>query len=74
MIDEARKLVSEVLGLDFKHVNEKASIDNLEDWNSIKHIAIIQVIENHVQRQLSIEEIISATNIEGITKVLNSEV
>ncbi len=69
-IDRARAIVAEVLELDVDLVGISSDIETLHDWNSIKHVSIIQTVEEQVRRSLTVEEIVGATNIEGIARVL----
>jgi hypothetical protein len=71
MEDKVKKVMSDVFNIDVSLINNESSPDNIENWDSLKHMNLIiaQVVcgEEHI-RAFSMEMIIKAAkNKEPVT-------
>ena len=66
-IDERIKdVMSCVFGVDVDTLNEESSQDNVEGWDSIKHLDLIVSLEEEFSVSIPLEEIGNMTNFRYI--------
>ena len=71
--DEVLEVVSHALGVDKSKLSLASSSMELEEWDSLGHIAIIQDIQNKFEgRYEETGKLASAITVEEIWKILNS--
>ena len=63
----ARKLVADALDLAVEKIDENASIDTLESWDSLAHMRIILALESHLERQLEPEALLDIFSVKDIS-------
>tara|TARA_B100001540_G_C15783075_1_gene631910 strand:- start:478 stop:723 length:246 start_codon:yes stop_codon:yes gene_type:complete len=68
--NEIIKLLSETFFLDPKKINEKTSMDNIKNWDSLKHMTLVLAIEEHFNIKFTGEEIIEMHNFASIKKCI----
>ena len=68
-----KKLVADVLGIDIAKVTDSFSYQDVDNWDSLKHMEIVMSIEQNFSATLTADEIITMTSIEGIMRVLDSK-
>lgn len=70
-IDERIKdVMSGVFGVDADTLNEDSSQDNVEGWDSIKHLDLIVSLEEEFDVSIPIEEVGNLTNFKYIKLTL----
>lgn len=70
-IDERIKdVMSGVFGVDAETLNEESSQDNVEGWDSIKHLDLIVSLEEEFGVSIPIEEVGNLTNFKYIKLTL----
>ena len=67
----AKTLLSEVFNIPIDKIKDDASIDNIEDWDSLAHVQVITRLEEILGRALDIDELIETVNLKGIETVLD---
>ena len=68
----AISLISEALGIEEVEINFNTSIENLESWDSLRHVSVVAALEKSIGRQLDIDEVLDVTNVEGIANILKN--
>jgi len=63
-------LISEVLYVDAKSIDEESGPNNIEAWDSLGHINIISALEDEYEIEITPEEILEISNVRDIKKVL----
>ena len=58
---------------DYVKINNKISMKNNKNWDSLKHLNLILAIEEEFNFKLSIEEISSSNNFLSIMKIIRKK-
>ena len=66
-------VVSEILGVKKSDINEKSSQDNIENWDSLKHMNLIVALEEEFEIEFDDEEIVDSMNYALIVIILKSK-
>ena len=70
-IDERiKEVMSGVFGIEVETLNEESSQDNVEGWDSIKHLDLIVSLEEEFGVSVPIEEVGNMTNFKYIKLTL----
>lgn len=65
------KIVSTSLKLSKNKINDKSSVKNLEEWDSIGHLSILMALDKHFKGKLqNIDELSECDSIKKIHMVL----
>ena len=72
-LDQARIILSNTLDIKVNDIDDKASMLDIENWDSLNHIKIVLEIEKEIHRKLSTEEIVSIYDLESISKILSGK-
>tara|TARA_Y100000768_G_C23629550_1_gene518865 strand:+ start:405 stop:635 length:231 start_codon:yes stop_codon:yes gene_type:complete len=72
-LDQARIILSNTLDIKVNDIDDKASMLDIENWDSLNHIKIVLEIEKEIHRKLSTEEIVSIYDLESIGKILSGK-
>ena len=72
-LDQARIILSNTLDIKVNDIDDKASMLDIETWDSLNHIKIVLEIEKEIHRKLSTEEIVSIYDLESIGKILSGK-
>ena len=70
--ETAKKIVATALQIDKSKVGHESSIDTLTQWDSLRHFTVITVLETHLNRPLSVDEILIATSVKGLANILEN--
>tara|TARA_B100000787_G_scaffold165136_1_gene148664 strand:- start:1082 stop:1303 length:222 start_codon:yes stop_codon:yes gene_type:complete len=73
MEDRVKKVMSDVFNIDIKSINDGSSPDNIENWDSLKHMNLIIALEEELEIEFSDEEIGDSMNYALIVNILNSK-
>lgn len=63
-------LVAETLGIDEQSVVPELSAESVDEWDSLNHLRLITAVEHHFQIHLSMEEILSLTDVGDLAQVV----
>jgi len=64
------KIVGEVLEIDEKLVTKELSHDDLETWDSLKHLELVGAIEDNFGISIPIEEVSNINNVGDFLKYI----
>ena len=70
MVQKLKGILSAIFEVKEEDINDSSSMENIEKWDSLKHLELITAIEEYFSVTLSIEEIIVMTNFEVIKSTL----
>jgi acyl carrier protein len=74
MKDKVLRIISNVMNVPIEQLNEDSSPDNVEKWDSLKHLNLILAIEEEFNVILSDEEIIEMMNVQLILEILKDKI
>jgi acyl carrier protein len=67
---DLRQLMADVFGMDPKEINDEASIDTIEAWDSHRHLNLVLALEERFDVSLTEQETVEILNFELIRAVL----
>ncbi len=73
MEDRVKKVMSDVLNIDIESINNESSPDNIENWDSLKHMNLIVALEEEFEIEFDDEEIVESMNYTLIVNILESK-
>lgn len=73
MKDKLLRIISNIMNIPIERLNEESSPDNVESWDSLKHLNLILAIEQEFNVVLSDEEIIEMMNVQVILEILKNK-
>jgi acyl carrier protein len=73
MEDRVKKVMSDVLNIDIESINNESSPDNIENWDSLKHMNLIVALEEEFEIEFDDEEIVESMNYILIVNILESK-
>jgi len=56
-MEKLRSIMSKILKMDKKDINEKVSRSNTEEWDSFNHLLLISEIEKEMKIKFTIQEV-----------------
>jgi acyl carrier protein len=71
--EEIKSLMGIIFEIDPETITDDASPDNIENWDSLRHMNLIVAIEEEFNIQFTDEEILELLNFELITEVVNEK-
>jgi acyl carrier protein len=66
----ARSIVASALNVPTDVIGDHATIDGLENWDSLGHMRLVLEIERHLKRELSPVEIVELASLSDVQKLL----
>ena len=73
MEDRIKKVMSDVLNIDVSLINNESSPDNIENWDSLKHMNLIIALEEEFEIEFDDDEIVDSMSYATILNILNSK-
>lgn len=67
------KVMSSVLEVEVTSLNEDSSIDNIENWDSIRHLNLILALEEEFSITIPDEEVGDLVNYKLIELIVNEQ-
>lgn len=67
------QILSNVFEVDLTTLNEDSSIDNIENWDSIRHLNLILALEEEFQITIPDEEVGDLVNFKLIELIINEQ-
>ena len=73
MEGRVKKVMSDVFNIDVSLINNESSPDNIENWDSLKHMNLIVALEEEFEIEFDDEEIVDSMNYTLIVIILKSK-
>ena len=67
------EILSNVFEVDITSLNEDSSIDNIENWDSIRHLNLILALEEEFKISIPDEEVGDLVNFKLIELIINEQ-
>jgi acyl carrier protein len=64
MENRIKKVMSDVFDIDIESINNDSSPDNIENWDSLKHMNLIVALEEEFEIEFDDEAIVDSTYLE----------
>jgi acyl carrier protein len=71
-LSEARSILARALNVTTETIGDRATIDELEDWDSLGHMRLVLEIEQHLKRELTPMEILELASLADVQNLLAS--
>ena len=71
-LSEARSILARALNVTAETIGDRATIDELESWDSLGHMRLVLEIEQHLKRELSPMEIVELASLADVQNLLAS--
>lgn len=69
-----KEVMSNVFDIDISMINFQSSPDNIENWDSLKHMNLIIALEEEFDIEFNDDEIIDSMNYALILNIINHKV
>ena len=73
-MDRVKKIMAAVLSVDIETIGDDSSVDDMEAWDSLRHINLIIALEQEFGISLPDEEVASLTSVRLLTMAISDEV
>jgi len=73
MEERIKKVLSEVLKIKISKINAKSSPDNIESWDSLKHVYLVVALEEEFKVSFSSDDIIKMLNFKLIKLIIKEK-
>ncbi len=73
MLEKIQSAFSEVFGVDSSIVTTETTINNLKEWDSLKHLQMIMKLESNFGVKFEMGEIAQMDSVQKIIEVLDSK-
>ena len=73
MEDRIKRVMSDVLNIDVSLINNESSPDNIENWDSLKHMNLIVALEEEFSIEFDDEEVVDSMNFALIVNILKDK-
>ena len=69
-MDRVKKVMAAVLSVDIETIGDDSSVDDMEAWDSLRHINLIIALEQEFGISLPDEEVASLTSVRLLTMAI----
>ena len=73
MKQKLKKVMAEIFEVSIEQINESKAMDNIETWDSLKHISLMSSIMEMFEVKLESEEMIKMTSFKNIKYILSAK-
>ena len=73
MESRIKKVMSDVFNIGVDSINSDSSPDNIENWDSLKHMNLIVALEEEFEVEFDDEEIVDSMNYALILNILSNK-
>jgi len=73
MESRIKKVMSDVFNIGVDSINNDSSTDNIENWDSLKHMNLIVALEEEFEVEFDDEEIVDSMNYALILNILSNK-
>jgi acyl carrier protein len=70
---DLEQLLADVLQIPIEKVSAELAMQDLDVWDSLKHMELIATLEQQLNIQLSFDEIVAMRSVGDIKRVLNDK-
>jgi acyl carrier protein len=74
MEDRIKRVMGDVFNIGFVSINNASSPDNIENWDSLKHMNLIIALEEEFEVEFEDEEIVDSMNYALILNIINTKI
>jgi len=74
MVHRVKNVISSVLEINFCDVDMKLTSDNIETWDSLKHMNLVLALEDEFGVEFSDDEIVVLSNYSSILSILKKKI
>jgi acyl carrier protein len=74
MENRIKKVVANVLGLSIEEINDNTSPENVDVWDSLKHMNLIVALEDEFDIEFDDDDIIEIMDYKSIVSRLSSKI
>ena len=69
MLEKIQEVFEDVFDCEPEQVTLETTIDNLDEWDSLKHLQLVTTLEEEFNHKFSMDEII---NLNSVAKIIES--
>ena len=73
MESRIKKGMGDLFNIGVESINNDSSPDNIENWDSLRHMSLIVALEEEFEVELNDEEIVNSMNYALILNILKSK-
>lgn len=73
MENKIKDIIASVFGVDPKDVDDNASPDTIENWDSIRHMNLVVALEEEFEIEFDDEELVDMVNYKIIRATINEK-
>jgi len=73
MEQKLKKIMADIFEISIDQIDESATMENIELWDSLTHIKLMMGIEENFGIRLETEEIIKMTSFKDIKRILSTK-
>jgi acyl carrier protein len=70
MENRIKRVMSDVFNIDINSINKESSPDNIENWDSLKHMNLIIALEEEFDIELNDDDIVEMLNYKLIVEII----
>lgn len=63
-------IIAEILNVNREQISRKTKVEDVEQWDSLAHLMIIEAIENKLGKTISIEKAVDIDSVEMIMELI----
>ena len=67
----AKSILAEIFNTPIEKITDDASVENIDDWDSLAHVQVVTRLEEILNRSLEVDELIETVNLQGIKMVID---
>jgi acyl carrier protein len=71
--EKTKAVISDILGISLVEITDDASTENIEQWDSLKHITLIVAVEETFGIEFDEQIIPELTSLQAITRALQEK-
>lgn len=71
MLDKIKESFHDVLDVPLEQVTIESTIDNLADWDSMKHLELVMSLEAKFHITFEVNEIVELNSVKKIIEMIN---
>ena len=72
--DKIKKVISIVFEIDLDKIKDNSSPDNIENWDSLRHMLLLGALEDEFDIQFSDDEMIELLNFKLIKCIISDKI
>lgn len=70
---QLKQVLADVLGVNVSAINDEASVDTIEKWDSLNHLNLVLALEGQFKVSFSEEQIVEMLNYPLVKAVLQEQ-